>query len=43
MGLAEDMGDELGKQNKQLDKINAKAEVQDANLTQFNQRIRRQL
>ena len=43
MGMAEDMGDELSTQNKQLDRINAKAEVQDKTLTQFNQRIRKQL
>ena len=43
MGMAEDMGDELGVQNKQLDRINAKAEVHDRNITDFNRRIHNQL
>ena len=43
MGMAEDMGDELVTQNKQLERINAKAEVQDRNITDFNRRIHKQL
>ena len=43
MGLAVDVGDELGRQNKQLEKINAKAEKQDKNITDVNRRIRKQL
>ena len=43
MGMAEDMGDELAVQNKQLDHINAKAEVHDVVLTDFNERIHNQL
>lgn len=43
MGMAEDMGDELATQNKQLDRINAKAEVQDRNISEFNRRIHKQL
>ena len=43
MGMAEDMGDELVTQNKQLDRINAKAEVQDRNISDFNRRIHKQL
>lgn len=43
MGMAEDMGDELTTQNKQLDRINAKAEVHDKNISDFNRRIHKQL
>ena len=43
MGMAEDMGGELTTQNKQLDRINAKAQVQDTTLTHLNQRIHKQL
>ena len=43
MGMAEDMGDELATQNKQLDRINAKAEVHDRNISDFNRRIHNQL
>jgi hypothetical protein len=43
MGMATDMGDELSKQNKQLDRINKKAEFQDRNISDFNRRIKNQL
>ena len=42
-GIAEDMGSELDRQNKQLDRINKKADVNTAHLDQANTRIRKQL
>ena len=42
-GIATDMGGELDRQNKQLDRVNRKADVNVAHLDQANARIRRQL
>ena len=42
-GMAQDMGDELDRQNKQIERVDKKAEVHDIHLKQANQRIRRQL
>ena len=42
-GVAQEMGNELDRQNKQLDRINDKTETQNANVTHINQRIRQQL
>ena len=42
-GIATDMGGELDRQNKQLDRVNRKADVNVVHLDQANQRIRRQL
>lgn len=42
-GIATDMGDELDRQNKQLGRINQKAEVNVGHLGSANQRMRRQL
>ena len=42
-GIATDMGDELDRQNKQLDRINKKGDVNIVHLEQANSRIRKQL
>ncbi len=42
-GIATEMGGELDRQNKQLDRVNRKADVNVVHLDQANQRIRRQL
>jgi len=42
-GMAQDMGDELDRQNKQIERLDKKAQVHDIHLKQANQRIRRQL
>ena len=42
-GLAQDLGDELDRQNEQIGRLDKKAQVHDIHLTQANQRIRRQL
>jgi len=42
-GLAQDLGDELDRQNEQIVRLDKKAQVHDIHLTQANQRIRRQL
>lgn len=42
-GMAQEMGDELDRQNKQIDRLDKKAQVHDVHLKQANQRIRRQL
>ena len=42
-GMAQEMGSELDRQNKQIDRLDRKAEVHDIHLKQANQRIRRQL
>ena len=42
-GIAQDMGNELDRQNKQIDRLNTKVHNQDDNLTSFNKRIRQQL
>ena len=42
-GMAQDMGDELDRQNKQIERVDRKAQVHDIHLKQANQRIRRQL
>ena len=42
-GMAQDMGDELDRQNQQIERLDKKAQVHDIHLKQANQRIRRQL
>jgi len=42
-GMAQDMGDELDRQNHQIERLDKKAQVHDIHLKQANQRIRRQL
>ena len=42
-GIATDMGGELDRQNKQLDRINKKGDVNIVHLEQANSRIRKQL
>ena len=42
-GIAGDMGDELDRQNTQLDRLNKKMDVNTVHLEQANYRIRRQL
>ena len=42
-GMAQEMGGELDRQNKQIDRLDKKAQVHDIHLKQANQRIRRQL
>ena len=42
-GLAQDMGNELDRQNKQIERLNYKAQVQNDHIIPINQRIRRQL
>ncbi len=42
-GIATEMGGELDRQNKQLDRIDRKADVNVAHLDQANRRIRNQL
>lgn len=42
-GMAQEMGSELDRQNKQIDRLDKKAQVHDIHLKQANQRIRRQL
>ncbi len=42
-GIAEDMGSELDRQNKQLGRINKKTDVNTTHLDQANSRIRKQL
>ena len=42
-GMAQEMGGELDRQNKQIDRLDKKAQVHDVHLKQANQRIRRQL
>ena len=42
-GMAQEMGSELDRQNKQIDRLEQKAQVHDMHLKQANQRIRRQL
>ena len=42
-GMAQEMGSELDRQNKQIDWLDKKAEVHDIHLKQANQCIRRQL
>lgn len=42
-GMAQEMGSELDRQNKQIDRLDKKAEVHDIHLKQANQRIHQQL
>lgn len=42
-GMAQEMGSELDRQNKQVDRLDKKAQVHDIHLKQANRRIRRQL
>ena len=42
-GIAVDMGDELDRQNKQLERVNRKAEVNEVHIGQANYRMRQQL
>ena len=42
-GIAQDMGNELDRQNKQINRLNTKVQNQDDNFRPINQRIQRQL
>ena len=42
-GMAQEMGSELDRQNKQIDRLDKKAQIHDIHLKQANQRIRQQL
>lgn len=42
-GIAKDMGTELDRQNKQIDRLNEKVQAQDDRLKPINERIRQQL
>ena len=41
-GMAQDMGGELDRQNKQIDRVDKKTQLHDIHLKQANQRIQQQ-